>query len=187
MGFWQKIVNFFRSARTDEISAAGGKNRPSGRPSIPESSAKCYIAETTGPEIRYDCGHIAPAECRIFIYGETYSALNNKNHCPECRIRRIRQQVVRCSSCGRPIMPSSQVALYAGSSPGLKFRNVGIKHRGQYIGCMRADCCPSGGFFAGHWSEDGFVSAFEEGATLAEEMMCTGRMITPDDNDPNLH
>lgn len=127
------------------------------------------------------CGHLAPEEGTLSFYGEicdfkTKGRTKNINGqptvddpnipCPQCYFDHVKNHLTRCSVCAIGILPGSGVALYAESST-LPHKDKSTKVRESYIGCLMWDCCPSGGFFAGHWTEKGFKSAFESGNSIA--------------------
>jgi hypothetical protein len=153
---------------------------------LPESSDECYLQETGGEKIRYRCGHSEPSKFKIFVYGIVFSPPDGDKYCPECWLKRIKWHVIRCASCGLPILPGEPVALYSWTSRGLRFRQAAARHKRQYIGCMRWDCCPSGAFFSGYWSEKGFVPLFD-GKTMAEETLATGREIAVDSSGDKIN
>ncbi|MEK7181089.1 MAG: hypothetical protein AAB738_02005 [Patescibacteria group bacterium] len=84
----------------------------------------------------------------------------------------------RCARCGLVILPGMAVALYGQESEGLRL-DIATNIDGAIIGCMRWDCCPSGGFLAGHWSEQGFQPLFQ-GQTGAEVSAGTNTIVEVD-------
>lgn len=108
-----------------------------------------------------ECGHHGPASYSIDAYGTVFSGINNHRWCPECLIFMFQRQTTRCALCGHTICPGDDVALYD-ENDALPYTYVSTKIGDSFVGCMRDDCCPSGGFFAGHWTEAGFQSAFKE-------------------------
>jgi hypothetical protein len=109
---------------------------------------------------RYRCGHVARRAFTVTIFGRRRrGTIHQKELCPECLIEDLKKQAIRCVRCGSTIMPGDPVSLYHHSSPGLHVE-VATKVDDQTIGCLGWDCCPSGAFFAGHWTEDGFKGAF---------------------------
>lgn len=77
--------------------------------------------------------------------------------CPECFFETTKKHTIRCCLCGGSIMPGEGVAIYNARSEGIN--ETATLFGGGAIGCLRMSCCPSAGFFAGHWSEDGFEAA----------------------------
>jgi hypothetical protein len=77
--------------------------------------------------------------------------------CPECYFEMMKKHTIRCCLCGGSIMPGEGVAIYDPRSEGVS--ETATLHEGAALGCLRMSCCPSGGFFAGHWSEEGFKAA----------------------------
>jgi hypothetical protein len=56
-------------------------------------------------------------------------------------------------------MPGDGVALYGKGSTGIHESATILDDGVSAVGCLRWDCCPSGGFFAGSWTEEGFKPA----------------------------
>ena len=137
--------------------------------------------------IAFDCGHTGPVRFHYVIFGEAFEtdeARLRKEHkrCPDCIVAEMRQEIIRCALCGHFILPGDSVACY-GSGSDIRDEWATRTPDGGYIGCMRWDCCPSGGFFAGHWQgREGFKPAFEHGCAAAQAM-ATGETIVCGDID----
>ena len=95
--------------------------------------------------------------------------------CPNCKFEQVKKTAIRCGLCGLGIMEGESVALYGSSSRGIK-KELATYIEGNVFGCLRINCCPSGAFFAGYWTEDGFKPAFG-GLTVVEEVFRTGKPI----------
>jgi hypothetical protein len=87
-------------------------------------------------------------------------------------------QSIPCARCGEEIHPGDAVASYrmekAAAQEGA-FRTP----KGSYLGCMRMSCCPSGGFFSGHWlghNRGGFSPMYDGGSAVSEAFR-TGKVI----------
>ena len=118
------------------------------------------------------CGHTGPAHFRIKIWDDTLEfkvpesvikKSGTKEHvagiCPECFAVKIGQTAIRCCKCGKTILIDDPVSLYPKGSDVVN--NDIAEYAEEYaIGCLRIECCPSGGFFAGHWTTIGFKPAF---------------------------
>lgn len=116
------------------------------------------------------CGHRGPKWFVLDVYGEKTGKIKNHKMCPGCAISYIKNTGIRCALCGLSICPGEGVALYYINikSEGLNL-DITTRVGDNVIGCLRWDCCPCGGFYAGHWSENGFVSAFSDSYTLVGE------------------
>lgn len=106
------------------------------------------------PSRRYGCGHISVKKFMVRIWGATVSPVTD-TFCADCALSEIQKVAIRCCLCGLPILPTDGVALYDRESVvGKDYEFVTIDE--SAIGCMRWDCCPSGGFCAGYWTSEGF-------------------------------
>lgn len=102
---------------------------------------------------RYKCGHRGPRRFEFRFYGVQFRRSEGLKFCPDCLIERARKEVIRCALCGLPIVPHAPIALYRADSEGV--RPDATKIGNNVVGCLRWECCPSAGFFVGHWGEDG--------------------------------
>lgn len=152
-----------------------------------DRDAMCAYEEIPGSVFRFMlCGHDGPGEADVSFYGrkgtlgvpddlseEREGSLVAHMSCPRCRFEELKKLLIRCVLCGEAIMPGDPVALYWKRSGGITRENkrMGTMVDGHYIGCLKSDCCPSGGFFSGHWTSSGFVSAFEDGGTIMDEVV----------------
>lgn len=100
---------------------------------------------------RYSCGHIGPRAYRIRIWGMEFKP-THKVRCPDCDLKKIQEVAIRCCLCGFPILPGDGVALYDADSIAEKNYPIKLLGNSLAIGCMRWNCCPSGGFFSGYWN-----------------------------------
>lgn len=137
------------------------------------------LVNLTDKKVKFKCGHFGAPKVEMILWGEEFiSDIEKKNQdpsellCPECDLGWFKKHCIQCCLCGRPIKPGDGVALYHKDSKGIK------KEWATYVGdvalgCLGWNCCPSGGFFAGHWTEKGFKSAFE-GKTITEKTKKTG-------------
>lgn len=146
---------------TEELSCDGiqvissSSDRPRRIEKLIESSnndinIKSYLR---GFRKKFKCGHRSK-KALLDVYG--VEVRTDKAYCPDCLIEYLKKEVIRCCSCRLPIFPDGPVALY---SSGPIFKDIGtrISEDGPYMGCLRWDCCPSGGFFSGHWNGKEFV------------------------------
>lgn len=146
------------------VVSCPGTKRP-----LPPSSDAFEVVESAWLQRRYHCGHRGPRWVIINTYGQLTKKITGWGMCPTCLIAKLKAHIIRCALCGLPVVPGDGVALYAEGTKGLRLEATKLDD-GSAIGCMRWDCYPSGGFFAGNWSEQGFVPRFE-GRTAAGDAM----------------
>ena len=79
--------------------------------------------------------------------------------CPECFALKVSASAIRCCKCGKTILAGDSVSLYPKNSEGVD-DEIAEYIETSAIGCMKIDCCPSAGFFAGHWTANGFKPLF---------------------------
>jgi len=164
-----------------------------GRPLV--VTDECHIEPDSDAKVKYGCGHTSWRDFHGVFYGESYGPASKKrgrDTCPECVLAKTLSLSIRCALCGLVIMPGAPVALYAGPTSSFR-KSCATKHEGQFVGCLRWDCCPSGGFFAGHWDGEKVLPAFDGGNCAAAEALRTGRVVisnteppgsTPDGKNP---
>lgn len=158
---------------------------------LPKPTDRFEIIPKSDKKVRYKCGHDGWKDYVGHFFGDemdpSKEMSKSREECPDCQIASIKPLTRRCALCGLPIMPGSPVALYGG--PNAAFNKAWTTEvDGQAMGCMRWDCCPSGGFFAGHWTGEKFRSAFgaNAGMVAAAAAMETGNMVIVSDvNDPS--
>lgn len=160
------FVGLFRGSRSVVSSEA-----------LPKTDDRLEIVSRSGPIKRYECGHDGASSFNLHIYGEEMAGVEQDKSCPDCALVSVQKHFIRCALCGLYIGPGDGVVLYAGSRSIKK--ETATKVEMGYLGCLRWDCCPSGGFFAGHWTKTGFKSAFI-GGTAAGEAMRTGKAVIGD-------
>ncbi len=146
---------------------------------LPKSTDEVKVVEQADELRMYPCGHEGPASFQLSLYGELWKEMHEEKECPTCWIQRIKKHVIRCALCGLPIFPGEGVAVYHKSSEGLRLKIATYVGKETVLGCMRWDCCPSGGFFGGRWTEQGFKSLFE-GRTAAEQAYVKDTMVIGD-------
>lgn len=151
------------------VVASSGPDLPASAP-VDRNLTKIEVLDPE--EMLFECGHRGAREILVTLYGETALIKGKKfkpegTMCPECLLDRLKKISIQCALCGAPILPGESVALYHKES--LDVRKEWATYVGNaVIGCLRMVCCPSGGFFAGHWTTEGFQSSFE-GRTMTEE------------------
>lgn len=155
-----------RSPQGMTIVAAAGTYKPE---NLPQSDDRIELIWRGWRQRKYACGHEGPRSYQIHLYGVDSKKTSNWDTCPSCHIAMLKREVIRCAACGLPIFPGDGVSLYSRESKGLDL-SIATLVGESVIGCMRWDCCPSGGFFAGHWSEHGFKSLYG-GSSAAEHCL----------------
>jgi len=166
-------------------SDSADKDKP-----LPDPTDEFGIRPLSDRTVKYGCGHEGHTEYVGHFYGlelePTKEALKSREKCPQCVADAMRDVTIHCALCGLPIFPGEPVALYAGPKKAFRKEPGWVtKHDGQAVGCLRWDCCPSGGFFAGHWDGERVRSAFA-GGSAAGEALRTGQVIVCGDvSDPD--
>ncbi len=155
-----------------QLEPSGQDDKP-----LPHSTDTFAVAESSSETKAFSCGHIGPKWFVLDTYGIRTKRFEDSKRCPRCHLERLRTFTIRCAACGHIILPGDGVALYDTELNKMKYASVAhrIDER-TVLGCMRWDCCESGAFFGGNWSEQGFVPQFN-GSNVAQEAFRTGRPI----------
>lgn len=119
----------------------------------------------------YSCGHKDARWFRINVHGSESEKIKDNKLCSYCFIEDIKQHLIRCPVCGFGILPGDPVALYDLVGIDRRMNNIKIIQGKSVLGCLRRNCCPTGGFFAGHWTRSGFKPYFPNKTTVAEHAM----------------
>ncbi|MDO8505678.1 MAG: hypothetical protein Q7S48_03825 [bacterium] len=155
----------------------------------PRHNGPCEIRSSSKKTVSYSCGHDGPRQASAVFWGEERPIKEDrdpaKSNCPQCLLMETLRVSIRCCLCGCIIMPGDGVAIYDPKC------NPKLGHPawatatpdGQLVGCLSMDCCPSGAFFAGQWTEAGFHPAFE-GGNIAQEALRTGQPVVVRDTSP---
>lgn len=119
---------------------------------------------------KYDCGHVGPRHFVLRIWGrQVYPADKKRGEkCPDCCVQLLKTEAIRCCLCGFAILPGEPIAVYNVDSVQPKDFDFTIID-GCSLGCMMWDCCPSGGFFAGHWTGNSVIWYGEGEETLPQK------------------
>ena len=145
----------------------------------------CAVEDCSGPLVAYKCGHEFAENFYLRVYGFRFGLSDEARaarlRCGDCDLAKLKEISTRCAACGMLIMPGEGIALYAENGSFL-YADSGTKFthpdgRVSVVGCMGWDCCPSGGFFAGHWSSTGLKPLNPEGNGLAAHTMLTGNAV----------
>lgn len=168
-----------------EVSVGGSKSK---RPNFFKDETITFKETSDTVAIFNECGHKCSIGFEFNIWGnvnglklksERVKKVNGietaEGLCPKCYFEKLKQTAIRCCLCGYAILPSDGIALYHKNSNGIN-KKVATFIGDSAVGCLLWDCCPSGGFFAGHWSFEGFKSAFD-GQTGAEKAFSTGKVV----------
>lgn len=147
-------------------SATSGGREPR---ELKMASDKCFVSALGFFWRKYECGHRGPRWFRISTWDEETKKIRNRERCPDCMLVYHLRVVIRCAVCGRYIAPGDPIALYSTSSKGLRVEIATMANDSSVIGCMRIGCCPSGGFFAGHWNGEKFVSSFNTSLSFMQQ------------------
>ncbi len=97
--------------------------------------------------------------------------------CMLCQYPGIFESIIACAYCGEAILFGDPVSCYlpAGMSEGFDLERATQTPMG-FVGCMGWDCCPTAGFFAGHWVGEGIRSPFN-GGSAAAHALSSGDMV----------
>lgn len=122
---------------------------------------ECIVTWKCAPFLTrdYECGHSDSRRFRVKAFDREEVRVSQHEHCPTCFIAYVKKHTIFCGLCGLSIMPLDQVALYSYENEDKnQIPENATYHNKSVIGCLRPNCCPSGGFFAGHWTTKGFKS-----------------------------
>lgn len=173
-----------RPARRKRLAEASKPDPESGRPmnpncNLPMPLEECVIHSREGKKIDYACGHQDAIEFKLDLYGMP-SCRKRKGmeptYCADCLLAEIKKVSIRCGLCGYDIMPGHEVALYVDDKKHFPHQAWKTLVDGQVVGCMRWDCCPSGGFLSGRWTTQGYKPLFTHGS-IAGEAFATGKPV----------
>jgi hypothetical protein len=130
---------------------------------LPEPDFTSKVIKHSRFPWRHKCGHKGHIHYSLSIKGEMTKKLWFDPQCPDCKIPELEKDVISCALCGLAITPGEGVALYNSKLPDVNAEFAYVittDADGDWVaGCMRMNCCPSGGYFAGNWMghEEGFV------------------------------
>lgn len=181
----RRLLGWNDSLRTESglevVCSVGGSEKVE----LETPEDKIELVSSNDQKFIYECGHEGVTDFVISVYGTKSTIIKKRDKCSNCVMDLMKNVTIRCALCGHPIFPGESVALYHKSSK-LPYSKVGYQVNDSYIGCLAMGCCPSGGFFAGHWTGKEFRSAFDDGSSIAEQVFKTGQaMVCSDTNEPN--
>lgn len=153
---------------------------------LPESTGRIAVEKEEGESTKHACGHTAPRCVSIHCFGASLTLSDEApDKCSVCHMEDLKKVVIRCGSCGLPILPGDGIALYGDNQKHFKDRTRITLHGKSVIGCMRWNCCPSGGFYAGIWDGSKVLSTFPDGLSAAELAMKTGKIVIVSNTGPD--
>ncbi len=83
-------------------------------PAATPSDGDCRVVRGWPFKKRYDCGHRDAVRFHFVIWGAALRLHKwyrlSSDLCPECLLRQLRPQVIRCADCREPILPGQPVA-----------------------------------------------------------------------------
>lgn len=102
-----------------------------------------------------------------------------RDSCSLCQHKRVFENAIRCAYCDSVIFPGDPVSIYFPSPVPDEFQGdrVVLTENG-FVGCMGRECCPTGGFFAGHWTAEGVLSPFSTGTAAGQAFEGEGMIIS---------
>ncbi len=180
--FWLLRV-VFGSRREASLESAVVSIPEAASEKLPEPEEVCRVVAESEKIVRFVCGHDGPAEFAVSFWGEAMrpkpDILAKREKCGECVLAAFRPKLIRCALCGFAIGPGDGVAHYSDDSQFRKEWKTVVENSGQkyVIGCLRWDCCPSGGFFVGNWDGEKIAYRFPNGASNAEQALRTGESV----------
>lgn len=116
----------------------------------------CRIIRGWLPRRRYECGHHDAVRFHFVILGRIIRFYGwfrrSSGLCPECFLRQMRPQIIRCADCGEPILPGEQVATPCRDYRDTDDARLSIIRREEggelVVTCLCADNFLG---FSGHW------------------------------------
>jgi ribosomal protein S27E len=186
-----------RSKKSKQIreQPSAKKNAPDESGLPPATDDLCAVNQE-GEPVPYKCGHAYASTYAMNCYGiilePSAEFFQDREHCGDCEVEIFRRFTIRCALCGHFILPGEGVALYLRDSvprSPQKWQTpfTHSDERISVIGCLRMDCCPTGGAFAGHWTTDGFRPLNDDGLGVAALAMKTGRVVYGSSDEDCVH
>lgn len=173
------LVAAMKAYRRHLAGKAAGRGRGEEEPPPTDE----FLVEPLGTEVvLWGCGHEAPARYRHNFYGTRLEpkdeVFEKRERCGDCAHGWFGTCVIRCVLCGHAIFPGEPVAVYRDMRRFRKaWKTYADREKTAVIGCMRGNCCPSGGFFCGHWTGEGIDSPFRTGSAVGDALANPGKMI----------
>ena len=147
-------------------------------PNLPQGVKIVPLSETV---LEYGCGHQGIGLFKVNLYGGDEIAPNEnvlckRLKCPNCMVIELLAKTIRCARCGLAIMPGEGVAKYSRAKYDPEYATV---DGDCVIGCLRWECCPSGGYIVGNWNGEKIVPLYG-GKTVTAHVLSRGRIIYVD-------
>jgi len=152
------------------ISASSEDHHRDGDELSPATDDFCAV-EQEGDPVDYKCGHSYAAKFAMNIYGQimrpSAGYWEKRERCGDCEVNMFRELTRRCGCCGHVIMPDRKVSTY-GITPSFRQKDGVeiINHQDgsrSVMGCLRMNCCPTGGLYYGTWTGSKVEPAFPSG------------------------
>jgi hypothetical protein len=121
----------------------------------------CEISSRSWFKFWHKCGHFDSWSCSVNLHGLEFDPYSKWRECPECFFKSLKAKAIRCAVCTLPIVPGDPVALYDAESKAVIKEHAKILD-GSAVGCLRWDCCPSGGFYCGNWDGEKIISPWDK-------------------------
>lgn len=139
----------------------------------------CRVVARAGRRIRYGCGHVDARRFAHDFYGEVcdadLAAIKRFDLCGDCLLAAALATSCRCAVCGYVILAGEGVAIVR-SDPSMPEAWRTPVGEGGAVACLRMDCCPTAAFFAGHWTDRGYLPR-ASGMSVAGEAFATGAAV----------
>ncbi|MBI4437612.1 hypothetical protein HY631_01535 [Candidatus Uhrbacteria bacterium] len=151
------------------------------------------------PSFKAGCGHTIWRMERLVLHGKTvcksnpnfsalptgpdgYRAIIAPKQCILCQFAEPFAAAIECACCHHVIFRGDPVSAYffTGETPPKGFDEArATRTRNGFVGCMGWECCPTSGFFAGHWTTEGILTPFSTGS-LAAQALVEGNIVVSD-------
>ncbi len=136
----------------------------------------CGVVARAGRKVRYGCGHVDTRRFAHDFYGEICDAdpasIRRFGLCGDCLLAAALATSCRCAACGYVILAGEGVAVVRPSPEMPEAWRTPVGGNGA-VACLRMDCCPTAAFFAGHWTERGYLPR-ASGMSVIGEVFASG-------------
>lgn len=99
--------------------------------------------------VKFRCGDVGPGAIVYDLFGTKIKASFSENSpfCPDCCLKQLREQVIRCALCGHPILPGEVVHLARVQEAKPEWTT---RYGGEQVLCNSSDCAAPN--LAGTWT-----------------------------------